>query len=837
MARETYHSNAVKNITDVKTMKLIPSKSICDVWHETLRDGRYKAISCELGTFDNTAVMTLLKLHGLRDIAENVKREKAWLDNTVLPPHENCLPPDADRMKEFESLLFQNTDDKVVLNRTILASDLSVLTVNKWLNLSIIQGFLDIVNEQSTDTKAFILNSLIGLKGDLPEDQLKKCAKKTVRFFTFVICVGGNISETFLGTPYHPGCHWSLLYVDTVTNEWFYCDSLGWAPPKELKNLVDKVISAFSNLIQLPIRPVQGRFIAHMPSNTSHGVHGCSALCLRNIPLQKCGNICGVVAIILAAISCIDKPLWSNSFLKRNACPLPDNISWLRHPTTYASYLRKVLIHWLMAKHIDLRLIGITTPANAAAAPVCPQVTMKNRRYTLNTRRTTPANKKIFCEKRFKNRIMANSHQKVVPSKRKNTTASIKKTLSEKGVKEQLIIDDARNGMWSGKKELTDTNNDILYEQEIKEEINTDNVKHEITSHRKERNDTNNHALCKEKIEEEIYTNNFQNEMTSDRKEARGTINDTMSGKEIKEINADNVQNKTMSDRKEATETKNETLYEQEIKEEINTENIEHDIMSGKKELTGANNDTLYEEEIEEEINTDNVNNDITSDRKETNDTNNHTLCQVNFKKEINTNNFQNKMTSDRNGASGTSNDTMSEKEIKEINANNVQNKTTSDRIEATDTKNETLSEERITKTMKGRDEIKMKVKIINETLNDNYSIETKRGIDTTENIFYVGQRFSSLDELERIKSKYEDDNFCELWKKDVRTLAAAQKRVPKRIAIANPSLYYYSLLLSCKFGGEPKKRKIRVRKTKSFRQGCPFEVYLALALDGQALY
>ena len=140
---------------------------------------------------------------------------------------------------------------------------------------------------------------------------------------------------------------------------------------------------------------------------------------------------------------------------------------------------------------------------------------------------------------------------------------------------------------------------------------------------------------------------------------------------------------------------------------------------------------------------------------------------------------------------------------------------------------------------MKGRDEIKMKVKIINETLDDDYSssnFEMKRGIDTTENIFYVGQRFSSLDGLEGLKSKYEDDNFCELWKKDVRTLAAAQKRVPKRIAIANLALYYYSLLLSCKFGGEPKKRNIRVRKTKSSRQGCPFEVYLALALDGQAL-
>ena len=42
---------------------------------------------------------------------------------------------------------------------------------------------------------------------------------------------------------------------------------------------------------------------------------------------------------------------------------------------------------------------------------------------------------------------------------------------------------------------------------------------------------------------------------------------------------------------------------------------------------------------------------------------------------------------------------------------------------------------------------------------------------------------------------------------------------------------------LSCKFGGKPvEKRDNRQRKTKSFRQGCPFEVYLSLSLDGQAL-
>ena len=99
-----------------------------------------------------------------------------------------------------------------------------------------------------------------------------------------------------------------------------------------------------------------------------------------------------------------------------------------------------------------------------------------------------------------------------------------------------------------------------------------------------------------------------------------------------------------------------------------------------------------------------------------------------------------------------------------------------------------------------------------------------------------MGQRISNIEELERLVKTYEDCNFCELWKKDVRTLKAAKKLVPKRVALADPSLKYYSLLLSCKFGGQARKKKDRIRETKSLSQGCPFEVYITLAADGQAL-
>ena len=689
VVRETHHIKAVRNVTDIKTMEMIPSKSVCEVWHETLSAGRCKAISCELGTFDDRAVATLVKLHGLRDVAENVRQEKAWLETTVLPLHENCLPPDANRTSQFESILFQNADGRVVLNRTILASDLSVLAGNKWLNLTVIQGFLDILNGQSIDTKAFILNSLTGLEENVLEDQLKKHAKKTVKYFTFVICVGGNITETFLGTPYHQGCHWSLLYVDTVTNEWFYCDSLGWAAPKELKYSVDKVISAFATLIQLPRRPVQGRYMAHIASNTCDGVHQCSAFCLRNIPLQKCGNVCGVVAIILCAISCIDKHLWRNSFLKSSASSLPENISWLRHPTTYAAYLRRVLIDWLMAKYIDLHLIGY-----ASATHIGPNSTRKPKQNILKTRKNTLSNTKT-CGTRTKKEVMTDSVPKMVTYKRKETTASIKKTLSG-GIENQIIIDNAQNDVKSGRKETTagiNTNNDtsLLPEKEITEEMMIDNVHNDTTSDGKKTTNTNNDIglLPEEEIKEEMIIDDVQNDTTSDGNKKTNTNNDTG------------------------------LLPEEEIKEEMMIDNVQNDTMSDRKKTTVTNNDTLLEEIIEE----------------------------------------------------------------------NIQGK-------------------------------------------DDSSPEIKR----EKGVFYVGQGFASLDEMERTKNEYENDHFCELWKKDVRTLVAAQKRVPNRVAIANPSLQYYSLLLSCKFGGQPRKKESRIRKTKSFRQGCTFQVYITLALDGQAL-
>jgi hypothetical protein len=81
---------------------------------------------------------------------------------------------------------------------------------------------------------------------------------------------------------------------------------------------------------------------------------------------------------------------------------------------------------------------------------------------------------------------------------------------------------------------------------------------------------------------------------------------------------------------------------------------------------------------------------------------------------------------------------------------------------------------------------------------------------------FTVGERFASLIELDEAIERHESHFFCQLWKRDARTLDAARKRVPKRVENANQSLKYYSLKLSCKFGGKASKPREKIIRPSS---------------------
>ena len=70
-----------------------------------------------------------------------------------------------------------------------------------------------------------------------------------VNYITFIVNIGGNLKETFVAKLDKPGCHWTLLFIDATENKWFYCDTLGWSTPTDLKSIVDFILDVCAQVV------------------------------------------------------------------------------------------------------------------------------------------------------------------------------------------------------------------------------------------------------------------------------------------------------------------------------------------------------------------------------------------------------------------------------------------------------------------------------------------------------------------------------------------------------------------------------------------------------------
>ena len=73
---------------------------------------------------------------------------------------------------------------------------------------------------------------------------------------------------------------------------------------------------------------------------------------------------------------------------------------------------------------------------------------------------------------------------------------------------------------------------------------------------------------------------------------------------------------------------------------------------------------------------------------------------------------------------------------------------------------------------------------------------------------FTVRKSFNSYQELEDRVKAYEESSFIQLYRRDTRTLAAARKRVPRKVERAKKELVYYSIRFACVFGGKTYQNK-----------------------------
>ncbi|CAL4067968.1 unnamed protein product [Meganyctiphanes norvegica] len=120
--------------------------------------------------------------------------------------------------------------------------------------------------------------------------------------------------------------------------------------------------------------------------------------------------------------------------------------------------------------------------------------------------------------------------------------------------------------------------------------------------------------------------------------------------------------------------------------------------------------------------------------------------------------------------------------------------------------------------------------------------------------VFYIGQHFTSYEEICAAKEIYEEQCKINIIKKDSRRISTDTKRNNEIILNANQALIYSELLYICMHGGAYKgkrKRKAteydeasetntnnvkKIRKTSTAKLQCPFKLHLSLSPDGQTL-
>ena len=146
--------------------------------------------------------------------------------------------------------------------------------------------------------------------------------------YLFILNVGSDRGTVYLGSDFKPGNHWTVCYVDTNRRIILYGDSIAWKRPE---NILEK-IAEYVHEIKDENIALYSFVYAHDPLAMGSSGHLCGSKCASLYPLQRCSNVCGVVALVVAAIACLAPNLFKE-LINQGIGQRSTLMSFLKDPT------------------------------------------------------------------------------------------------------------------------------------------------------------------------------------------------------------------------------------------------------------------------------------------------------------------------------------------------------------------------------------------------------------------------------------------------------------------------------------------------------------------------
>ena len=315
-----------------------------------------------MGRFDLASIQISVSLLSAANTKKAVIQEIEWFNSKKMTPNSVVSSPSAVSINNFKSLIFNHSYSKEFGKYSMSPAELSRICCKRYIAGDHVSWITKQLNKQQSDVLCIYINSVINIKAFV-ERTLKKRTEDGVAVpikVAFVINVGKNPDGScFIGSDLKQGNHWSTCIYDCSDNTLIYGDSLGWSTPaglEKVNNYLDAIYPDRNNT-----KPCLKE--CHDSSLTDlSGRHKCDpSLCCSLFPLQTCSNICGVVALVVVAICCLNPTVYeiltSVQLHKRPYI-------FLQEPSKYNKYLRLCLLSWFSEENINIDYVVPNTLEN-----------------------------------------------------------------------------------------------------------------------------------------------------------------------------------------------------------------------------------------------------------------------------------------------------------------------------------------------------------------------------------------------------------------------------------------------------------------------------------------
>ena len=328
----------------------IPPRSYLCEWkndiekYQKSNPGKTAFVKCKLKkqvAYNMEAINDLIRIH------KEVQRELDWYAEIVDWPANVEEYPNNQSITHFRSLLYSSRTDEVLADYDMPVGELSKLCCTRWLSSDHICWMTETLNKAQGETYSIYMN-YVGNVERFVSRRIVPLQPKPSKYF-FILNVGGDDGAVYLGSDSKPGNHWTVCYVDTDRKIIMYGDSIAWQRPEILLDKIAQFVHEIKNESIVSYSFVY----AHDPLSMGSSGHRCGSKCIHLYPLQRCSNVCGVVALIISAIACL-APSFFDELIDRGVGQRRTRPSFLEDPTKYSKYLRYVLMSWFADKRVNI---------------------------------------------------------------------------------------------------------------------------------------------------------------------------------------------------------------------------------------------------------------------------------------------------------------------------------------------------------------------------------------------------------------------------------------------------------------------------------------------------